>query len=173
MTNSQTWRRGDEQKLYQLGCITNILARHTHFSLNTFSWLRSWTENAIAHKQLEIFYYQGAPVGYIAWAYLTEDVIGRILYSDYIPHWSEWYEGDFLWIMDYCMLQTYQPREVIDIFCKVFSEERYVFWSMETSDASLVFRLDVAKKRVSSMPKNRFMETIGKRSIQHKQMETG
>ena len=122
--------------------------------------LRHWTENAIAHGQIEIFFHGGFPSGYVAWAHLSEGVIGRILFSDYIPHWSEWNEGEYVWIMDAGLLTDADSSEFIDFCCRKFAAKRYVFWSAEGADAGAVRRLDVSNRRTSSMSRESFMRKI-------------
>ncbi len=155
-------RDGDKKRLMLLGSVTSILSRHPQYANRPVSWVRHRVEDAIAHQQLDLFYYRGMPVGYVSWAYLSEDIIGRILYSDYTLHWTEWYEGDYLWIVDHCMLRHCVEAEIIAQFCQLFAGHRFIYWASQLPECDLVFRLDIAKQRVSSMPAVRFMETISR-----------
>ncbi|WP_334054499.1 toxin-activating lysine-acyltransferase [Burkholderia cepacia] len=154
------WQKSDQRKFGQLGCIVNVLARHPEFSSRPISAVRRWTENAIAHGYVEIFFHGGFPAGYVAWAYLTEEVIGRVLFSDYVPHWTEWSEGDYVWIMDVCMLTESGSLELLDFYSRKFFEDRQVFWCVENSGGGKVCRFDILNRRTSSISKRGFMKKI-------------
>ncbi|WP_246794227.1 toxin-activating lysine-acyltransferase [Burkholderia perseverans] len=153
-------QEADRRKFEQLGCIANILARHPGLSARSLAFLRGWTENAVAHGQVEIFFCDGLPLGYVAWAYLSEEVIGRLLHTDYFPHWSEWNEGRHVWIMDLCLVSDLLNASVEDFYCERFADEGRVFWSSELGDR--VYRFDVRSRRTSTISRTGFLERIGR-----------
>ncbi|UJH72255.1 toxin-activating lysine-acyltransferase [Burkholderia cenocepacia] len=157
---NEFWQESDRLKYTRLGCIVNILARDPNFSSRTISMLRCWTENAVAHDQVEIIFHGGVPSGYVAWAYLSDAVIGRILFSDYVPHWSEWSEGEYVWIMDACLLNDPTSWEFINFCCKKFEKERFVFWAGEGENIGVVYRLDASDGRISSISRENFMRKV-------------
>lgn len=66
-------------------------------ALHAFLW------PAIRLKQIEFIYanHGGAPVAYIMWAYLTDEVVAEFVNgSERLLDLSEWNEGDNLWVMD-------------------------------------------------------------------------
>jgi cytolysin-activating lysine-acyltransferase len=57
---------------------------------------------AVLLRQIGFLYSsKGGAVGYATWAFLTEDCAEQLRADpDYVPHLSEWNEGDQLWLMD-------------------------------------------------------------------------
>ena len=91
----------------------------------------AWLRPPILLKQICFFYDRGGrPIGYIVWAYLAEDVEKRMVSDpDFLLHFSEWNEGDRLWIIDFVApngmvreIASYIKRHMF----KEFSELRYI-----------------------------------------------
>ncbi len=74
--------------------------RYPHFPI---ACLQVWVHPPILLRQIKFFYdYKGNPIGYMTWAFLATDVEEKWI-SDpkTLLHFSEWNEGDRLWIMDF------------------------------------------------------------------------
>ena len=71
--------------------------------------LAVWLEPALLLEQLAIVHDErGVPLGYVAWALVTPEVLIRLVSSPLtLLHISEWNEGECLWIMDFgCRLRA-------------------------------------------------------------------
>jgi len=87
-----------------VGMASMVMASNRKYSLFRVASIGMWIERSAHHRQIKIFYnMRGVPVGYLAWAYLSEDVIRRMVVEpDFLMHDSEWCEGDKFWILDIC-----------------------------------------------------------------------
>lgn len=65
-------------------------------------WLFHWLQPAITFNQLQVFFAEDdTPIGFVAWAYLEEDVQNRLIENPKsLLHPSEWTEGVMPWIID-------------------------------------------------------------------------
>jgi cytolysin-activating lysine-acyltransferase len=92
------------------GAVAQLMAQSKGYSGYPLASLIEWINPAIYTDQIMIFYdWKGlAPVGYITWAYLAEDVAHRWQNDPEVRlHESEWNEGETLWIMDFVALSGY------------------------------------------------------------------
>jgi hemolysin-activating ACP:hemolysin acyltransferase len=94
----------DEQAFCrQLGLIGRLMATAPTHREAPVGYLASLVIPAIHHKQTQVFFDEdGAPVGYVIWARLAEDVQRRVMTSGTFKlHESEWNEGEQLWVLDF------------------------------------------------------------------------
>lgn len=68
-----------------------------------------------------------APLGYVAWAFITEEVLNRIKNGESDLHFSEWNEGDIVYLFDVVSPYGY-TRELLGSFLHAnFSTKKRVF----------------------------------------------
>lgn len=93
----------------QLGAITNLMLQNKRYHYYPMACLTAWIQPPLLLKQFKIFYsHKGAPVGYLTWAWLAPDVEDRWVNDPKVMlHFTEWNEGELLWIMDFLALPGY------------------------------------------------------------------
>ncbi len=87
----------------QLGTAAHLMLQCRSYAGFPMACLTAWIQPAILLRQIKFFFdYKGRALGYMTWAFLAPDVEERWL-SDprVLLHFSEWNEGDRLWIMDF------------------------------------------------------------------------
>lgn len=68
-----------------------------------------------------------APLGYVAWAFITEEVLNRLKEGQYDLHFSEWNEGDIVYLFDIVSPYGY-AKELLSSFMRTnFSTKKRVF----------------------------------------------
>ncbi|TDR41254.1 hemolysin-activating ACP:hemolysin acyltransferase [Tahibacter aquaticus] len=85
-----------------LGVVTQLTMRSPHYRAMPLAALAIWVEPAIRLGQIELFFdARGIAAGYISWALVSDETLQRLC-SDGTSwlHFSEWNEGDNLWIVD-------------------------------------------------------------------------
>lgn len=157
----QYWRKKDEKKAMLLGAIASVVARHPLYAQNPARWFGEWIFNALDHQQVYVHFRSGLPVGFMTWAFLEEDTITRLIYSDYILHWCEWSEGAYLWLVDFCMLEVLPQPELIELLCSVFTGNRVVYWHSSQVASQTIYRLHIAERRLATIDTTRFVELLG------------
>jgi len=150
-------------KFTHLGYVLNILAQNKEQCYRTAADIRELAENAIAHDQIEFYFQQTFPVGYVAWAYLSEEVIGRMLYYHHKLHFSEWYEGKYLWIMDICFIDKRHENLWFDFLCRIFAKYKYIYWSDNTFNSNRIYKINIKSRRISYIETAKFMEILGRK----------
>ena len=150
------------EKFTHLGYVLNIISQHASQCYRTAVDIRELAENAIAHEQIQFFFQQNFPVGYIAWAYLSEEVIGKMLFYRHKLHYSEWDEGDYLWIMDSCFIDDIHINLWIEFLCSTFHRQDHIYWSDSTFNSKQIYRLSIKTKKVAHTNASAFMNIIGK-----------
>ncbi len=86
--------------------VAYIMSRSDGYCQYPIACLALWIEPAISHEQIHFFHDTGGNlVGYMTWAMLAEDTERRLLRDpEFLIHISEWNEGDFLWILDFVVV---------------------------------------------------------------------
>jgi cytolysin-activating lysine-acyltransferase len=98
-----------------LGCVTSLMLQNKNYRSYPMACLLAWIHTPILLKQLRVFFNErGVPVGYLTWAFLAPDVELKWT-SDpkVLLHFSEWNEGENLWIMDFLATHGY-ARAILD-----------------------------------------------------------
>jgi len=90
----------------RMGMVAATMTRSSQYCQYPIACLAVWVEPAIVLDQIHFFRDSGDKViGYMTWALLAEDAERRLLQDpEVIFHFSEWNEGDRLWIMDLVLL---------------------------------------------------------------------
>lgn len=99
----QLQKDADRNDAQTLGHVAYLMSKSNAYQSYPMACLVAWIEPAIAVQQIKIFFdVQGrSPVGYITWALLAPDVEKRWLHDPKVLlHFSEWNEGEKLWVMD-------------------------------------------------------------------------
>ncbi|ECI4631155.1 hypothetical protein AH97_15105 [Salmonella enterica subsp. enterica] len=109
--------------MLDMGCIANILSQNHFYKNKDLGYISSWLFNALDHNQIHIEFHSGLPVFFFSWAYLSESVVARYLYYNYTLDWSEWYEGELLWIIDLCSIIPFTQEDIINTLCSCFPEK--------------------------------------------------
>jgi cytolysin-activating lysine-acyltransferase len=86
----------------QLGTAALLMLQCKRYAHYPVACLAAWIQPAILLRQIKFFFdYKGRPIGYLTWAFLAPDVEEKwIADPRTLLHFSEWNEGDRLWIMD-------------------------------------------------------------------------
>ncbi len=98
---------GNRENLVRLGEVALLMCRSRLYCQYPVACISEWLIPPIALDQILVFRNaSGLLVGYVTWALLTEDVETRWLNDpNVLLHFSEWNEGDRLWIMDFVSTQ--------------------------------------------------------------------
>lgn len=86
------------------GHIAYLMARQPAYREYPLAVMTDWLDVPITLDQVQVFFDAAthAPVGYVTWAFLSAEVERRWLSEpSTLLHYSEWNEGDRLWIMDF------------------------------------------------------------------------
>jgi cytolysin-activating lysine-acyltransferase len=100
----------DKQIMEKRGVVAYLMAKSKQYSRYPFISLSAWIDPPLQTNQLAIFYRwnDGEPVGYMTWALLAPDVEHRWKTDPNVMlHFSEWNEGEALWITDFLALPGY------------------------------------------------------------------
>lgn len=103
-------KKYDNGIMEKRGIVAHLMSLSPLYGRFPMVSLTVWIDPAILTNQFAIFYdtYSGDPVGYVTWAFLAPDVEHRWLTDQKVMlHFSEWNEGDNLWIMDFLALPGY------------------------------------------------------------------
>ena len=85
------------------GYVSYLMTRQPEYREYPLATISDWLELPIALGQIQVFFdpASNTPVGYVTWAWLSAEVEHRWLGEpSTLLHYSEWNEGDRLWIMD-------------------------------------------------------------------------
>ncbi|EMB4081169.1 toxin-activating lysine-acyltransferase [Klebsiella aerogenes] len=154
------WRQKEKNKMLELGCITNILSQNPFYKNKDLGYISSWLFNALDHNQIHIKFHSGLPVLFFSWAYLSESVAARYLYYKYVLDWSEWYEGELIWIIDLCSIISLPQEDIISTLCSCFSGKKYIYWNSIIGYTHKIYRLDIINRKISSKNRDEFIETF-------------
>ncbi|MYM24376.1 toxin-activating lysine-acyltransferase [Duganella sp. FT135W] len=86
----------------QCGYAAQLMSQNrSHHKLN-LEYMRQVIEPAIRQRRIKFYFNEdGGIVGYVAWAWLAEEVAERVIAKGtFNLHESEWNEGNQLWIVD-------------------------------------------------------------------------
>lgn len=118
------------RKKYEiLGCVSSLMSKSETYRKRPISYLKFWIDSAIELDQVKVFFDDDSrPVGYIVWAYLSPEVVQKLLTGNYILHPSEWNEGPSPWIVD-----MYMPKGRLQMVKDFLVEDSYtkgsdIFW---------------------------------------------
>lgn len=156
------FRKRDRTKFTLLGAVTGVIAQHPHYACNSIEWIKAWIFNAVEHRQVYIHFRHGLPAGFITWASVREDTLARLIFSDYVLHWSEWTEGTFVWLLDFCLPETLPQPQLIVLLCSVFADRQVIYWRSSLPGSETIYRLHIAQRRLSTIDATRFVEILGK-----------
>lgn len=99
-TNNINYRDAAETR----GHVAYLMAQQPRYREYPMACLTAWIETPIDIDQIKVFFNPKSnfPIGYFTWAWLAPDVEERWLNDPGATlHYSEWNEGDRLWIMDF------------------------------------------------------------------------
>ncbi|WP_321882703.1 toxin-activating lysine-acyltransferase [Burkholderia cepacia] len=89
------------KKYEEFGCVASLMLAKPAVSNHELVRLTAWILPAIELRQIKIFFdANGKPVGFVTWAFLSDDVVRTVESGGFISHLSEWNEGRDLWIID-------------------------------------------------------------------------
>ncbi|WP_175804332.1 toxin-activating lysine-acyltransferase [Burkholderia cenocepacia] len=89
------------KKYEELGCVTSLMLAQPVVSNRDLVRLNAWILPAIELRQIKVFFgANGKPVGFVTWAFLSDDVVRTVEGGGFISHLSEWNEGRDLWVID-------------------------------------------------------------------------
>lgn len=86
-----------------------------------------------------------------------------MLYYHHKLHFSEWYEGEYLWIMDICFIDKRYENLWFDFLCRIFSEYKYIYWSDNTFNSNRIYKINIKSRRISYIETAKFMEILGRK----------
>jgi hemolysin-activating ACP:hemolysin acyltransferase len=89
-----------------MGLAASLMSKRSEYCEYPIACIPVWIEPAIRLQQIHFFYDLGkVPIGYMTWALLAVDTEDRLLHDpNVLFHFSEWNEGDRLWIMDLVLI---------------------------------------------------------------------
>lgn len=89
-----------------VGLVATVLGQSPQYCEYPIAVIQLWLVPAIRHHQINFIYNEsGVALGYITWAWLTEDTESRLIHDPTVLlHISEWNEGDRLWILDFVLI---------------------------------------------------------------------
>ncbi|WP_186020898.1 toxin-activating lysine-acyltransferase [Burkholderia gladioli] len=122
--------KNDEMMLgfQKLGCLAHLMSiRPVHRQQKLYS-LALWATHAIAHDNVEIFFRNGEPVGYLIWALLTPETLSKLLDQAYVLHPSEWNEGELLCILDLMLPRGSMTSHVDAIKSRLAPASDHIVW---------------------------------------------
>ncbi|WP_081072106.1 toxin-activating lysine-acyltransferase [Burkholderia cepacia] len=89
------------KKYEEFGCAASLMLARPTVSNYELARLTAWILPAIELRQIKVFFdASGNPVGFVTWAFLSDDVSRTVARGGGISHLSEWNEGRDLWLID-------------------------------------------------------------------------
>lgn len=87
----------------QVGTAAMLMLQCKQYPRFPVACLAAWIQPAVLLRQMKLFFdFKGRPIGYMTWAFLAPDVEARWVNDPKVMlHFSEWNEGERLWIMDF------------------------------------------------------------------------
>lgn len=114
--NDLTLAIGNDSKPMALtiGVVAAILSKRVETARLPISWLYRHILPAVTHRQVKFFYNsRGEPSSFVTWAFLSPETEARIAACQTIDlHFSEWCEGQSLWIVD-CVSNAVSLRHLM------------------------------------------------------------
>ncbi len=117
---SQTPRRELQQRLQLLGAITWLMLRSPLHRSYTVAELEERILPSLMLNQFRYYEVGGQPVGFLNWAWLTEDIETHYQTGDYELSPQEWQGGDSLWYPEFIAPFGHARYIVKDIRQNVF-----------------------------------------------------
>ena len=115
----------------ELGEIITLMLQTPAYSRYPIGSIGAWIQPAIFHQQARVFRdTRDVPVGYVTWAFLSPEVaVACSAQANRILHFSEWNEGDQLWLMDFLALPGWGRHLVNAIKNELFPCEACIRWA--------------------------------------------
>ncbi|MCW0447184.1 toxin-activating lysine-acyltransferase [Xanthomonas sacchari] len=134
--------------LEEIGAVAFLMAQHERHGGYTVRSLPTRISPAAMTRQIRIYYSpHGAPLGYITWAWLSEEAEHRwITMPDAPLHQSEWTDGETLWIIDFLSAPGFGR--------KIFNHARKTLFSDQRSVKALRRSADGNARKVSTWRRN-------------------
>jgi cytolysin-activating lysine-acyltransferase len=142
-------KKHDNEIMVKRGIVAHLMATSSTYRAFPMVSLTAWIDPAILTKQIAIFCdaYSGDPVGYITWAFLASDVEHRWLSDPKVMlHFSEWNEGDNLWIMDFLALPG-RCEDIVEFIEENMFSDHLQAYSVRRNSDGVVRKVSCWKRR--------------------------
>jgi hemolysin-activating ACP:hemolysin acyltransferase len=130
-----------------MGDIVSVLLSSPDYAHYKISTIGVWINPARRCGQIRIYYdHRGRPVGYVTWAFLTAESEQRlIMNSATLLHYSEWNEGDRLWIMDVVSPHGYGLSILKHVRDKLLADHDIFHW-LRRNESGAVIRASIWRR---------------------------
>jgi len=83
-----------------LGDIVSLLLHSPIHRKWPFVWIERYLLPPLHHGQYRLFHRNGKPIGYVSWAWFSQEVEDRFLGGGYHLTLADWKSGDLPWIIE-------------------------------------------------------------------------
>ena len=136
------------QSLMDLYKIIHLHRQFKKYDKYTYSQLVESITPSINLNQYQIFYKDKEPIGFINWAFITDEVEQRFMITGKLKK-NEWNCGDNIWIIDcVCKSNFYQIYSWCrDYFKSITNEHQKVKW-IRTNNMNHIYRTYQTEHRI-------------------------
>ncbi len=124
---------------------------HSNWSLSS---LQQWILPAMMHNQFRIYRRNGLPIGYVSWAFLSEEVEKQYVFSSnhqLQPH--QWQSGDRGWVIDFISPDGDAKKIIRDMQRNIFpNTEGRALRVKPGSSEGVIWNIRGAKVRGNNKP---------------------
>lgn len=111
-----------QQRLQLLGSITWLMMQSPLHKSYTLRELESRILPSLMHDQFRYYQIDGQPVGFLNWAWLSEDIEAQYQTGEYQLLFPEWKGGDRLWYPEFIAPFGHARHIVKDIRKNIFTK---------------------------------------------------
>lgn len=126
------------------GYAVKVLCQSSSKNMRGVNYFKNIIMWAIEHQQIKFMFNEdGDPVAYVVWASLSSDVEQRILDTHRVDiHFSEWNEGDSLWVLDLVCCPGYLKYVLRFLRDNTFFDKKTIRYLRHIKNKSRVSELD-------------------------------
>lgn len=113
-----------QRKHYMLlGEVTSLILQSRLHHRYAIVRILTRTIPALKNNQFKIYYDKLKPVGYVSWAYISDEVEEKFKKADYDLKPDEWNCGDNLWFVEFVAIDGYATKFIDYLKKEVFADK--------------------------------------------------
>ena len=90
-----------QQRLQMIGSITHLMMSSTLHRKYNISDIAERFVPALIHNQFRYYEINGSPIGFVNWAWLTDELEQKFMTGQYVLNLDEWQGGSNLWFPEF------------------------------------------------------------------------
>ena len=90
-----------QQRLQMIGSITHLMMSSPLHRKYNISDIAERFVPALIHNQFRYYEINGSPIGFVNWAWLTDELEQKFMTGQYVLNLDEWHGGNNLWFPEF------------------------------------------------------------------------